>query len=518
MTKFLLLTALVFSTITSFSQEYFNNRFEFGQPGIWDAGVTVLELPDGYLIGGGTGTPGDEFWHRVGFYKIDFLGNKLFSKVYGNNAAEYYIGNPGSLIRLNDSMFISVGGKRQFTSSWVHDEGLICFHNAAFDTLFCKYYGEDQIPYDTAYMFRQGKLDLNNSIVAIGSKYPYDHVEKILFIKTDHQGNQIWEKAYTDISNFYCQGHSVICTSDGGYAIGGIRFYMMGSVNTSHDPIVLKTDSSGNQLWKKAFGGGYSDTRGMICNTQDGNMVLAYAYCDYMTGSNSFRRINLIKLDNAGNVIWDKKYGTIEPENTLLNIRENADGSLVFTGTVIKEFTTKYKFFGWIMKVTSSGDSLWYRRYDICEGEGSSHCLYDVIQTADNGYIACGVVYPQAPDTGSQDGWIIKVDSLGCVNPGDCWVGIRAVPVTENGGMSVFPNPASDKVRVQLGMRNEESGMNEELKMVVHDIFGRIVEEIKVPAGKEEITLDVSGWQRGMYVFRLMFNNQQVGDQKVVVE
>ena len=517
MSKILLILIAGLLGIPGYGQEYFNKRFEFGQPGIWDAGVTVLELPDGYLIGGGTGTPGDEFWHRVGFYKIDFLGNKIFSKVYGNNAAEYYIGNPGSIIRYNDSIVFAVGSKNTYSSNWILQEGLLYKLTNSFDTVFCKHYGDQILPNDTDYQFQQIKAS-GSKLIIVGFKKPYGLRISVILIKTDSLGNQIWEKAYTDISNFYCEGHSVICTSDGGYAIGGIRYYSMGSVNTSYDPIVLKTDSSGNQLWKKAFGGGYSDTRGMICNTQDGNMVLAYAYCDYMTGSNSFRRINLIKLDNAGNVIWDKKYGTIEPENTLLNIRENADGSLVFTGTVIKEFTTKYKYFGWIMKATSSGDSLWYRRYDICEGEGSSHYLIDVIQTADNGYIACGVVYPQAPDTGSQDGWIIKVDSLGCVNPGDCWVGIRAVPVTENGGMSVFPNPASDKVRVQLGMRNEESGMNEELKMVVHDIFGRIVEEIKVPAGKEEITLDVSGWQRGMYVFRLMFNKQQVGNQKVVVE
>ena len=515
MSKILLILIAGLLGIPGYGQEYFNNRFEFEKAGWWDGATNVCLLPDGYVIGGGTENFDNSL--RLEFYKIDLQGNFLFFKSYWDSVSYYYLGNPGSIIQLSSDSLLSVGTKQVITSSGVHDQGLLYFFNSYFDTLSTKRFGESAEPFDTIYIFHQLKVDLLNNILISGTKLVNSYIKKILLIKTDLQGNQIWEKTYTDISNFHCMGHSVICTSDGGYAIGGIRFYMMGSVNTSHDPIVLKTDSSGNQLWKKAFGGGYSDTRGMICNTQDGNMVLAYAYCDYMTGSNSFRRINLIKLDNAGNVIWDKKYGTIEPENTLLNIRENADGSLVFTGTVIKEFTTKYKFFGWIMKVTSSGDSLWYRRYDICEGEGSSHCLYDVIQTADNGYIACGVVYPQAPDTGSQDGWIIKVDSLGCVNPGDCWVGIRAVPVTENGGMSVFPNPASDKVRVQLGMRNEESGMNEELKMVVHDIFGRIVEEIKVPAGKEEITLDVSGWQRGMYVFRLMYNKQQVGDQKVVV-
>ncbi len=517
MSKILLIFIATLLCIPAFCQEYFNKRFEFGQPGIWDGATTILELPDGYVIGGGTGTPGDEFWHRVGFYKIDFLGNKVFSKLYGDTTAEYYIGNPGSIIRYDDSIVFAVGSMNTYSSDWTLQEGLLYKLTNSFDTIFCKHYGDKISPIDTAYQFEQVKVSGSN-IIIVGGKMPRGLAIRVLLIKTNNQGDLIWEKTYTDISNFYCQGHSVICTSDGGYAIGGIRFYMMGSINTSHDPIVLKTDSSGNQLWKKAFGGGYSDTQGMMCNTQDGNMVMAYAYCDWMIGSNSFRRINLIKLDNAGNVIWNKKYGAVEPENILLNIRENPDGSLVFTGTVVKEFSTNYKYMGWIMKTNSNGDSLWYRRYDICVGEGSWHYLYDVIQTPDNGYLACGVVYPHQPDTGSQDGWVIKVDSLGCVSPGDCWVGIGQTRAPAKREMSVFPNPATDKVRVQFGMRNEELGINEELRIIVYDVFGREVEEIKIPNGKDEITLDVSAWPKGMYIIRLVYNNETIAGRKLVVQ
>jgi hypothetical protein len=223
----------------------------------------------------------------------------------------------------------------------------------------------------------------------------------------------------------------------------------------------VKTDSAGNQQWLKVFGGSYEDSRGMVCSTSDGNMVLGFCNCDWMTGSNSYRRINLIKLDNGGNVIWDKKYGAIEPENTLLNIRENPDGTLVFTGTVVKEFPTNYKYMGWIMKINSNGDSLWYRQYDICEGEGSWNYLYDVIQTTDNGYLACGVVYPMPPDTGSQDGWILKVDSLGCESPGNCWVGIKPENKLITNSFDIYPNPAEQQTNVKLRITKRHCEWNE---------------------------------------------------------
>ncbi len=41
--------------------------------------------------------------------------------------------------------------------------------------------------------------------------------------------------------------------------------------------------------------------------------------------------------------------------------------------------------------------------------------------------------------------------------------------------------------------------------------------EREVKQAEKEIILDISGWQRGMYVFRLLYNKQEVGNQKVVV-
>jgi len=517
MSKILLIFIANLLCIPAFCQEYFNKRFEFGQPGIWDGATTVIELPDGYVIGGGTGTPGDEFWHRVGFYKIDFQGNKIFSKLYGDTTAEYYIGNPGSIIRYDDSIVFAVGSMNTYSSDWTLQEGLLYKLTNSFDTVFCKHYGDKISPNDTDYQFEQVKVSGSN-IIIVGGKKPYGLATRAILIKANSQGSLIWEKFYGSGSYSYYQGHSVICTNDGGYAIGGFLWSPTPPPNCTGDPVVVKTDSAGNQQWLKVFGGSYYDTQGMICNTLDGNMVMAYAYCDWMIGSNSFRRINLIKLDNAGNVIWNKKYGESTYEKTLLNIRENSDGSLITSGIthLAREYSSKD--LGWIMKTSANGDSLWYREYDVCKGEESDNWLYDVIQTQDNGYLACGVVYPKQPDTGSQDAWVLKVDSLGCVSPGDCWVGTgKELKPVEN-EMVVFPNPATDKVRVQLGIRNEELGINEELRILVYDVFGREVEEIRVPAGRDEITMDVSGWPKGMYVIRLVYNNETISGKKILVQ
>ena len=69
-----------------------------------------------------------------------------------------------------------------------------------------------------------------------------------------------------------------------------------------------------------------------------------------------------------------------------------------------------------------------------------------------------------------------------------------------------------------LNTPGEELGINEELRILVYDVFGREVEEIRVPSGKDEITLDVSGWPKGMYVIRLVYNNETVSGKKILVQ
>jgi len=499
---------LLSNSIFIYSQEYFNFRFEYGQTGWWDGATNVFQLPDGYIVGGGHSYYGPM---NLGFYKIDFQGNKLFSKIYGDTVDEYYLGNPGSIVRLNDTIIVASGSRNSPAPNWVHQEGLIYFLNNDFDTLFTRCFGEKVQPIDTEYLFYQIKTLPTKEIISVGGKMPYGLATRAILVKTDQFGNELWEKAYWD--GMYDQGHSVICTTDGGYAIGGFEWEPQPPPNLTGDPIVIKTDSAGNKQWFKNYGTPLIDSRGMICSTQDGNMVLGFCYCDSMDQMNPIRRINLIKIDNAGSTVWNKKYGESAWENTLHNIRENPDGTLISTGITTKFFPTAYKYVGWILKTTADGDSLWYRQYDICKGEETYNWLYDVIETPDKGYLACGVVYPEPPDTGSQDGWILKVDSLGCEQADYCWVGMKeehSLPVSAE--IEVFPNPAENEMNFNLRVTEQ----NVRLDLCLYDIFGREVKKLPLSQGQTGLRMDVSDLAPGLYVAVVKSDNRIIARKKLV--
>ena len=51
----------------------------------------------------------------------------------------------------------------------------------------------------------------------------------------------------------------------------------------------------------------------------------------------------------------------------------------------------------------------------------------------------------------------------------------------------------------------------------VYDLSGKKVFEKEVIRAETEIGIDVSGWRKGMYIFRLIFNDREVCNEKAVV-
>ncbi|NCA76052.1 MAG: T9SS type A sorting domain-containing protein [Alphaproteobacteria bacterium] len=516
MIKYIFLFASIIISVSASAQNYFNERFEYGQSGWWDGATNIFQLSDGYILGGHY-----SYYSPLcqGFCKIDFQGNKIFSKTYCDSNMEFSMGYPGAIVRLSSDSILSVVLLRTFTPTDPHDQGVLFFLNSDFDTLSTKRFGETIAPFDTGYYFNQLKLDLHKNIIITGTQSVYTGKVKILLMKTDSKGNEKWRKLFS--SGLLLEGTSVICTSDGGYAIGGYGYGIPIPPDFSGDPVLIKTDSAGNQQWMLNLGGPLKDTQAMICNSMDGNIIVGTTYCDSMYGGQPnyeglpYRRINIMKLDNSGNVLWDKKYGDSEWDNCLRNIRENSDGSFIACGIKTRLFETTYDYTGWMLKTDPDGDSLWYRQYVVCNGGTSWNWLYDVIQTDDNGFIAGGIVYVHSPDTGSYDGWVLKVDSLGCESPSYCWVGMNPGPEA-NGhtGIKIFPNPAQNIATVCL------PGCNPELPITIrfYDIFGREIETIKVPGFQKDYTLDVTLFPEGLYMVVTESQNRIVGKSKLIIK
>jgi hypothetical protein len=185
-------------------------------------------------------------------------------------------------------------------------------------------------------------------------------------------------------------------------------------------------------------------------------------------------------------------------------------GNLVATAT---EPAGNRPFLSSMYKVNLQGDFLWYRQYRKLDGDRSGDALRGVCPTPDGGYVAVGNLYPQIPDVGSQDVWVIKVDSMGCINFDDCWVGEKELPLPQNKTtmLRVHPNPAND--RIQLDFGPDELHLPKTLQL--YDGFGRLQQTVELTPGQSEA--DISGLAPGLYLGRVITDGRSRASFKVLV-
>ena len=120
-------------------------------------------------------------------------------------------------------------------------------------------------------------------------------------VRTDGSGNLIWEKTFGgadwDVSN------SVIATDDGGFLNAG---YSVGQGMGGRDVYLVKTDSDGNELWSKIYGGTANDEASAIIKTSDGGFLVVGNSQSFQQGIND---IYILKLDQNGDLLWEDNIG-----------------------------------------------------------------------------------------------------------------------------------------------------------------------------------------------------------------
>jgi len=97
-------------------------------------------------------------------------------------------------------------------------------------------------------------------------------VENVDFwlIKTDSDGDKQWSETYGGAHNDLPRGFTE--TSDGGYLLGGstLRNYTVDSITyLQQDAWLVKTDSEGNMLWNKTYGGEGADSVTSVLESQN---------------------------------------------------------------------------------------------------------------------------------------------------------------------------------------------------------------------------------------------------------
>jgi hypothetical protein len=225
-------------------------------------------------------------------------------------------------------------------------------------------------------------------------------------------------------------------------------------------------------------------------------------------------KINFLKIRNNSTIVWDKKYGFDKIYLETSKIKVLTNGDVIGTGWYWYFGSTGGRVNAWIIRTDSAGNEKWYREYALLNGIYSENFLWNMIQTTDGGFAACGYVIPLQPDTGTQDTWVLKVDSLGCESPGNCWVGIDEIQVktfTPDKPFVAYPNPVSAKLTVEF--HNNPDGV--ELEMV--NIFGNCCLKVTQPPQTERIVIDTRSLKTGIYFLKIIMGTKIYTHDKIIV-
>lgn len=161
----------------------------------------------------------------------------------------------------------------------------------------------------------------------------------IRVIKLNSDGSVNWEKALG--GSDYDSASSIRQTADGGYILTGFTASNDGDVSGNHgdlDGWVVKLDASGNVEWKKTLGGSAFDYASSIRQTTDGGYIVSGSTRSNdgdVSGNHGAAGTEdawVVKLDDAGNILWQKTLGG-NAFDIGYDIRQTADGGYIMTGS-----------------------------------------------------------------------------------------------------------------------------------------------------------------------------------------
>lgn len=144
----------------------------------------------------------------------------------------------------------------------------------------------------------------------------------VYLVKTDSIGNEMWTRRHGWLGEEI--GYSVKEISNGFIIVGQEDSYGGGQ----QDIWLLKTNINGDTVWAKSIGGTAGDFGRSIEITSDENYLIAGYTSSYGSGGLDFY---LLKTDTDGNTLWTRTYGGSQPDYAY-SAQETSDGGYAIFG------------------------------------------------------------------------------------------------------------------------------------------------------------------------------------------
>ncbi|MBK9554981.1 MAG: T9SS type A sorting domain-containing protein [Bacteroidetes bacterium] len=386
---------------------------------------TLSQTADGgYILGGYSvsGISGNKTEANVAgsidlwIVKIDATGNITWQNAIGGNGSDYL----GSIYPTADGGYI-VGAYSFSGISGDKTEAVVGF---SADYWILKLNSSGNIVWQNTiggtgndYCYRAKEAADGSFIVSGVSNSPIsgDKTENsaggvdVWVLKLDNSGNIVWQNTLTAAQTE--TAFEMDITSDGG-AVIGTQTYSNSSVDksennisggiTSNDYWIIKLDASGNVEWENTIGGTSFDHNHALLVMNSGEIVVSGYSQSPISGDKTQPLIGLadfwlVKLDAAGNIIYDKTMGGTAADYCY-GLTETLDGRFVMCGSSASTISgdKTLNTFGlsdfWLLKIDDICEAtteICNTIDDDCDGLIDEELFVDITVTADGPLTFC---------------------------------------------------------------------------------------------------------------------------------
>ena len=221
----------------------------------------------------------------------------------------------------------------------------------------------------------------------------------VYLLKLDRWGNKLWEKTYGGPDWEFA--YSVHQTTDGGFIIAG-GTYSYGKGN--EDMYLIKTDINGDTTWTKTYGGTDDDEARSVRQTTDGNYILGGS-------TKSFNDVNgdayVVKTNSTGDTLWTKTFGGGK-EDLANDIIECKNGDYVFCGRTYSYSNQDANMY--MLRLDINGSGLWAQNY---LQDSTYDSLEGIVELKNGNLVAIGVTtyFRIGYGGGQDDGYLLITDA-----------------------------------------------------------------------------------------------------------
>ena len=455
----------------------------------------VIEPDSGYVFINITflSNPGRSTWTRVsedGVHESSVLMRDSIGGFQG--------GGSHSVERRDDGSLWFAGGRVYFTGTQP-DGQLICFDEHG-DTLWTQRYG------GPGFEALNG-LALTSDGGALAAGVRQTTQSDAYAVRVDANGDTLWTRTYggpNTTENAFCARP----TPDGGFILSGYQVLP----GNDYEMLLLKLDSAGNLEWQEHYGSPWVDNAAFVEVLPQGGYIMAGGE---RLSATAQKRPALYRLDEQGTEIWSAVYDEEPDRSVLFTVPVHMeDGGFAVAGD--RNYGSQTH--GLLLRTDSLGSMLWKRTYST--NAVRDHYIYDLRRTLDGGFIMAGTAWDSL--LVSQDAWLIKTDSFGCLVPG-CQIfdGLQEQLTDLSASLAIYPNPAQDHVNVRLELP-ATLRVQGPLRLAVTSLDGRLVHERQVPLTFGPVPtaycqLPTASWPSGTYFVHLLEGTRWLAGGKVVV-